>query len=155
MKKMGMIFTAVSLLVSVNALAVTSDSSWDEIRADYGTDVRGPQIFFGAGDATTAIAILDVCVSGDTLHTLEPKPVYGWVGIGKNARNVEIGRAVLSAPVEYDTVIGGSDKGRNRDGIPVHVRVNLSPVIDVYAASRGDYEGRFLFSKVFSVPACR
>lgn len=119
----------------------------------FALDVRAPQIFFNAGEATTAVSVVETCVDGDFIKTNEMKEVFAHVRQGKKDVLVVAGEEILSHPRTYTKTINvGGDKHPKE--IEVVVTIPLKYEIDVYSYGHGDREGKFLYTKSFTIPAC-
>ncbi len=134
---MKSIIALSSLVIAANAFAL---------------DVRAPKVFFKAGAVTTAVSVLELCVNGDELQTLNEKPVFKHVKVGKEHDIAVVGYEVLSTARTFEKTIPAGKDGRNEKVITVTLPLDYS--IEVYSDSRGDREGTFVRSFDFSIPAC-
>lgn len=151
---MKMLLLASSLFLSANVFAIDANSSWDQINASYKTDVRAPQVGFAAGEATTFYSIFETCVDGDTIKTIEPKDVYEQVRHGKdNVELVVVGQEVLSHPRTYKVMVPAGDHGNAQKEITITIPAENQ--IDVYSRAQKDNEAVKLFTKSFTIPACK
>lgn len=144
-----------SLVFSASAFAIDANSSWEAINASYKTDVKAPQVFFAAGEATTAYSIFETCVDGDMIKTIEAKNVFEQVRHGKNdVELVVVGQEVLTHAKTYTKMInvGGS---HNQKEIEITVTIPTVNKIEVYEKVQSkNQEARKLFTKTFTIPAC-
>jgi hypothetical protein len=152
---MKKVLLAMALLVSANVFALGADSSWQEINASYATDVRAPQIFFASGEATTAYSIFETCVNGEMMQTIGPKDVYVQVRHGKNdVELVVVGQKVLSTPRTYTKTIYTGGHG-NQHPVDVVITTPLFNNIDVFEKVDHRRDANFMFTKSYTIPACK
>ncbi len=151
---MKTLLLAATLIFSANSFAVTVNSSWSDINAAYNTDVKAPQVAFKAGEATTFYSIFETCVSGDKVLTAEPKDVYTQVRHGKNdVELVVVGQEVLSHAKTYTSTIPAGNHGQST--VEITVTIPTVNKIEVFEKSvKNGQEGRKLFTKTFTIPAC-
>lgn len=145
---------ATSLVFSASAFALDANSSWSEINASYKTDVKAPQVGFAAGEATTFYSIFETCVDGDLIKTIEPKDVYTQVNHGKgNTELVVVGQEILSHAKTYKVMMPAGSHGDRQIEVTVTIPVNNQ--IDVYTRAPKDSQEYKLFTKSFTIPACK
>ena len=151
---MKSLLLASSLMFSVAAFAVDQNSTWGEINASYKTQVNAPEVGFAAGQATTFYSIFETCVDGDTIKTIEPKDVYSQINHGKgNIELVVVGQEVLSHPMTYSIQVPVGNHSEEKKTIEVTIPVNYN--IDVFAAHTKNQEAQLMFTKSYSIPACK
>jgi hypothetical protein len=152
---MKTLLIAASLICSASAFAIDANSSWSEINASYKTDVKAPQVGFAAGNATSFYSIFETCVDGDMVKTIEAKDVFEQVRHGKNdVELVVVGQEVLSHAKTYKETINVGGHGSSRE-VEITVTIPTNNMIDVYSKVAKNQEATKLFSKAFSIPACK
>ncbi len=134
---MKKLFTAFTLLLSINSFALTE---------------RAPQISFNAGEATTFVSVLDTCIDGDTFNTVIPKDIYSHIKHGKQDELVIVGKEILSRPRTYVTTITTGKDGRFEKEITVTLPLNYT--IEYFSDAIGENDGHLVYKKSFTVPTC-
>lgn len=135
---MKKLIAGLTVLFSLNTLAI---------------DVRAPQISFNAGEATTFVSVLEVCHNGDAFETLNEKEIFAHVREGKTDNLVVVGYDVLSRPRTFTKTISTGKDGNREEVVTVTLPLNYT--IEYYSNRRGKVEGSLLYTKSFSVPACK
>jgi ribosomal protein S4E len=149
----SIVLTSIMAL-SLNALALSTNSSWSEIFASRMTNVRLPQISFSAGEVTSFLSIEKLCYTDTQIKTVNAQNVYKQVPVSReNSELVVVGKETLATSRVYTKQISdGSEHGMTS----IQVSIPLTYKIAVFAASTGDHQSnRVLFSKVFALPACK
>jgi hypothetical protein len=154
--KMKTILVLSSLLLSLNVVAhsVDENSTWGEIQnAHSHVTVEAPSVSF----EERSISYLNTCISGDIIKTANKVKVWRMVDIGDRTEFVLVGKKTLSTPVDY---VSSWEDCRGRNDRCTTYSENLSYAdtvsIKVRANARGDRSfGKVLFTKDFTVPACK
>ncbi len=147
----------LSLALSTATFAVTVNSSWESIKADRFVSALAPTIAMDAGAAVTFMSVLDLCSNGDEVQTIEKQNVYKHVVIN-NRNNIEvIGTKFLTHPLTYTHLVW-----RKLPGSSTEVQVEITETIEldynvaVVEKMLGSSKiGKKLFTKEFSIPACK
>lgn len=111
---------------------------------------RAPQIPFAAGEATTFVAVTEVCFNGEEFETVNAKPVFAHVKHGKEDSVVVVGSEILKAPRTYTTTISYGKDGRFERTIEVTRPLNYS----IEYVKAGKETEVVVKTASFTVPAC-
>lgn len=129
-------------LISLTATAADKNSSWAEIQNDWDLETHEAKINFSG----TFVSVFDVChINEIELKTKKPITVYEWVS---DDRHEAVGKEYKSRSIKYTKVVVDGDGTREEDA-----EYALSYKVDVSTDS-SEGHGRFLFSKLFTIPAC-
>lgn len=121
----------------------TRYSSWSEIKRSTKLRIASPQIYFTSQEQfTVAVDVMEVCVSGDTIRTINARNIY--TGTDKTSTS-----EVLERNHHYFKI---QEKNRNSEERYIRAVIPLKYNIDVLAEIKDrDY---MVFSKDYTIPEC-
>lgn len=154
---MKTIIALFNIALATNSFAVTVNSSWESIKASRNVVAKAPTVAFDAGAATTFISVLDLCANSEEVQTIEKQNVYKHVMLNNRNAIEVIGTKNLTHPITYThTVFRKSPGSSSSVEVEVTETIAIDYNVDVVEKLLGSSrEGRKLFVKEFSIPACK
>nr|BDT26703.1 hypothetical protein BHI3_01690 [Bacteriovorax sp. HI3] len=122
----------------------TLSASWSEIKRSPRLEIASPQIHFVSQEKiTVAVDVMEVCVSGDTLRTINARSIY----TGDDKKD---SYEILERSRTYMAKV--PSRKRNAEEISVKAEIPLRYEIDIMAKLKDrSYK---LFSKDYIIPEC-
>lgn len=139
-------------LVSVNAMALDKNSTWEEILASRKVAVQFPQVSFSAGEVTAFLSVDQLCYTSTLVKTKVPVAIYAHNGRGDASEIVETGKQILATAKNYIQYIPVGE-GDRFEAVPATIPTSYN--LEVKSGFNGDFDGHTLFTKTFNMPACQ
>ncbi len=156
---MKTLLTMTLLIATVQASALTKNSTWEDINSALNVSIKAPTISFNAGAAVAYISIFDVCTANNEIETVLPMNVYEHTMINNQHALKIVDKKVLTQPLTYThTVYKKSIGSTSGEVVAVEVTENiaLDYNVDVYSHVTGtSHDDLKLFTKGYSIPVCQ
>lgn len=147
------------LTLGTSAFAIDETDTWETIRANNKIQLSNTWAFVGY-----STSVFEVCVDGDNLTTLEPKPIYEYRRVSRDRdERVIVGYKHYTHPITYtsyrEICTGRNDNNCRKVPYQTTQKVTRDITVSKFVRTVGGRDNgrdiyKELFKKEFVIPVC-